>query len=719
MLPARRWSTTARPFLVFLFFFAAGLAIASCRDDPTGPEFNDVTPRGQPRAESWSAGQGSLGTVSIPVPAVNDPNNGEVSWISTGMSIPDSTYVKVSLDGTISLSTHPDYFSITGNQAPYNGTTVGPWGITSSQLRVRVEMLDTAGATQFVYSGYPGTGADSSLSTVRKLNTGGSFRVMRKGVSGGASCGQPNWDPETDPPCWNGAYYWVAPGYNLSGAQNLQVETFDPFEFDDASGEIVEGATVTASATPHAYADSLGRQRWWYREGDTLSTPLGRGGVYLGTCANQSSCSYEPQEGGRFYFQARVYAGGTYYQEDVSGDPVLLRDYVFDFEPDTVIDLGDVTVGSCPGGSSLVAFSCTGGPSSSFENVHLAFACNGAERGSDGGCILSASAVPDSLPLDSILWRFVPDKPGLDTLVVFGDTAWNGILVTPGLVQASFSMDTAGLAVDFSGRIEVTDRNWDWGPADWQSDLWNPQGPEAIYFDTASSEGATLLFQPPTLSFEWGYTCANVHVADASCEGRIIQPSYENGETGGYTLGEVSAGPNEGLAYVLSADFGIHTDAAINPRLDPADTVMFSGGECSPANWWTINKCEAEFHTNDNGLDSVGMELQLDSFRTGVMNHEAYGSVGNNGHTAHIRMAAGEVNPDSLVESAVAGDTTALGLNIRSVLIAPLDAALRIRVLELAAQLHQPGVYWDQNFGRLRFYFSVDSVFVSQLLPAG
>jgi len=43
----------------------------------------------------------------------------------------------------------------------------------------------------------------------------------------------------------------------LAGEQTLQVETFDPFEFEFPSGEIVEGTELTATTAPHAYTDSL------------------------------------------------------------------------------------------------------------------------------------------------------------------------------------------------------------------------------------------------------------------------------------------------------------------------------------------------------------------------------------------------------------------------------------------------------------------------------
>ena len=645
--------TSVRPFVVLLFFLSSGLAVASCRDDPTGPGFNDVSPRGHPRAESWTPGQGSLGSVSIPVPSSNYPNDGEISWITTGISIPDSSYLKVSIDGNISVSTHPDYLSIVGSHATHNGKTVGPWGISSNELRVRVEVLDSAGGLRFAYGGYPGTGADSAVSTVRKLGTGGSLRVMRKGVTGAASCGEENWDPEDEPGCWNGSYYFWTPAYNLSGAQNLQVETFDPFDFDDASGEIVEGTTVTASATPHANVDSLSRERWWFREGDTLATPIGAGGVWISACENQSECSYQPEVSGRFYLRTRVHIG-SYQLETVGGDPVLLRDYVFDFEPDTVVELGDLMFPTCPSGSAMIARSCVGGAISGdsvlIGNVWVALRCDtGTQRGQPGGCEMGVSGASTNLPAPpAASWTFAPAdclflNPVHDSVP---KPVWQGVLAASGSVTAIFTYATASDSL--TADLVVVDRTWGWTEADWS-------------YVEGQGDATCPKFRDYIIDWSQRFFLGS-NMRAIGCESGRLEPNPDVVQADQMvTAAEIQGGPNDAQWFVEStARFTMDRASAIHPDLTSSSTPIFTLNDpADQAACGTLFGYPPYVTTYQYNVFCRG--FPLDTLTAAIFLHEGFGTAGigpvANGHEARGRWAASLHDPYDAVETLVGPDS--------------------------------------------------------------
>ena len=118
------------------------------------------------------------------------------------------------------------------------------------------------------------------------------------------------------PPGVGGLAEHGASGYLIDGEQTLSIRAINPLEVHGSpSTVLIDPATGQADRTVGFTAESelsMTDTRWYYRAGDTLPTPAGRGGAgEIGLpCALSPSCSYRPPTSGRMYARAQV-AGNT------------------------------------------------------------------------------------------------------------------------------------------------------------------------------------------------------------------------------------------------------------------------------------------------------------------------------------------------------------------------------------------------------------------------
>ena len=267
--------------------------------------------------------------------------------------------------------------------------------------------------------------------------------------------------------------------------------------------------------------------------------------------------------------------GGTYYLETVNGDVVWPEDYVFDFEPDTVVELGDVMVGE----DSLL-----------FEGVFVALSCDTSTvRGDDGGCLIATSSVGDTFPAPTpVAWQFVPDTGfALDSIVVSGDSVWHGTLVASGQVSAGFELGgqshtlEAGLTVQprsqwvevFLPPVEIPDSTI------WRL-YWRYQD-AFLYGQTVFGDSQAIAVPDDFPSVPPGFADFDVNIG-----GFLPGWDAENLQAGALYMKHDDlapelvndSGPNHHI-YFVSAEPTIWSQGgfSVNPRLPASDTFQFIG----------------------------------------------------------------------------------------------------------------------------------------------
>ncbi len=237
-----------------------------------------------------------------------------IDWTPTGLTVPsDGLFLIVRVEGGISVGENPEYTAYycgLNCNLPLAGTTVGPQGApeTGGEFGVGIRI---GGQT---------LGFQSDTSSLAMEFTGVVFQageVFYSRRNGGPAGGCTS-DPIAlgCPPGVGGLADHGASGYLIDGEQTLSIRAINPLEVHGSpSTVLIDPATGQADRTVGFTAESelsMTDTRWYYRAGDTLSTPAGRGGAgEIGLpCALSPSCSYRPPASGRMYARAQV-AGNT------------------------------------------------------------------------------------------------------------------------------------------------------------------------------------------------------------------------------------------------------------------------------------------------------------------------------------------------------------------------------------------------------------------------
>lgn len=258
------------------------------------------------------------------------------------------------------------------------------------------------------------------------------------------------------------------------------------------------------------------------------------------------------------------------------------------------------------------------------------------ERGGNATCTVSVES--DNAYLEHVYrWVFQPDFGGTPIVKQPGGSdTWSGTVVTSGDVRVVIRV--GGSDIVLASRIRVTPRSWSWGPGDWTFSAGLAPLP-------SGGEQAPFYQFVVTGGIRMGWNCSMP--TQAACDDyRFMRPDYLNGETGGFTTGSVGSGPNTGLHYVTSASFYSHRGSAVNSNLESSASPIFAStdpaqAQCSPSNWYDANDCLG-------GASSQALVA-------GILNHEAYGTTGTNGHQAfyETEAAAAQFDPNATVEGIV------------------------------------------------------------------
>ena len=132
--------------------------------------------------------------------------------------------------------------------------------------------------------------------------------------------------------------------------------------------------------------------------------------------------------------------------------------------------------------------------------------------------------------------------------------------------------------------------------------------------------------------FRAGWSCSL-----PDCLPGFIRPDPGVGESGGYSVLQVGAGPNSGVRYVGAASFYSSRGSRLHPQLESNSSTAWTSSDsgqqgCSPFRWYDMNNC----------MGSNASQSLID----GIMAHEGSGSGGGNGHQAFWVAEAGKPNYD-------------------------------------------------------------------------
>lgn len=249
----------------------------------------------------------------------------------------------------------------------------------------------------------PGYAYDFSLKSVpggtnvaeakQILKPGATVLLNRSGIHGGGGCS-------------DGSYHYM---YEFSGSQTVRVDKLDTsISLSADRTEILRGDTVTFTTTA---LQGQSANNYYFRSGDTLATPAGFGGTYVGACYNKTSCRYVPPVGGRMYVTASVPAGSDTAESQI--------------------------VRIVPPGLSLT---CP----------------NSVVRGSTLTC--TASPKPAHAKIDSVQWMFTDAAANVISAPAGTSASWGGTMVIGGTMRVSANV--AGIKKDSSAAISVTARPW-------------------------------------------------------------------------------------------------------------------------------------------------------------------------------------------------------------------------------------------------------------------
>lgn len=219
--------------------------------------------------------------------------------------------MRLKASGTVSVETNPMFIAAGGNPAdlPYSGSSYGPDGINGS-LRMSIRAVDGNGTQQEAWT-VLGEDSTNAWIKVQRMDQR-EFEVSRTGINGSYHC------MASDYSCPGPSNDYFADGHDLTSSQTLELETFDPLEWDFPSGQVPVGDSVTATVAAHPYIDTIYDFNWSYHQGDTLPEAAGfAGSSWLwsqGCRTDDTSCTFTPLGSGRLYLKLKVKAGSTNFE---------------------------------------------------------------------------------------------------------------------------------------------------------------------------------------------------------------------------------------------------------------------------------------------------------------------------------------------------------------------------------------------------------------------
>jgi len=215
------------------------------------------------------------------------------------------------------------------------------------------------------------------------------------------------------------------------------------------------------------------------------------------------------------------------------------------------------------------------------------------------------------------------------------DHTWSGTAVHGGIV--SVIVDTGSGPEEYFSGFVVTNRGWRWDSSKWSFQ----QG------------GAPACWNPPatTAGFIIGWnTAAN------RCDPLRLDPDPRTDATNGYSVAQVSGGPNHGWWYVTGASYRMDRGSNLNPNVLPG------GPRFHVANGTQAQECRnggltgTSIYANFYEFNRYCKGVAMDAMITAAWAHEGFGSTGSNGHESVARVAAAQLayDPYAAMEPVIA-----------------------------------------------------------------
>lgn len=264
-----QWSGLRPHGLIRLASAGAIAAFVACTDvdrtvAPAATATQDTTRVGLHRP--LATDPGPLGSYTLTTP----PDNVHATaWTSTGITIPPSVPIKVTISGTLTFTTNPAYLPCRGFDPglPPWGSTLGPNGGTASPHDFRVHLSLTQNGNDVTNYSPSDQGADP---VAGYFIVGGQFTLW------------------TARPDTYGDICGTNPEWFISGSQTVSAEVLAPPVVTPDKNPAVPGDTVSFTVTvPWAASDTVtGGWQWIPDSAGAPNAAVVRG------CGASSTCSY-------------------------------------------------------------------------------------------------------------------------------------------------------------------------------------------------------------------------------------------------------------------------------------------------------------------------------------------------------------------------------------------------------------------------------------------
>lgn len=178
-------------------------------------------------------------------------------------------------------------------------------------------------------------------------------------------------------------------------------------------------------------------------------------------------------------------------------------------------------------------------------------------RGTTGGCELE---VPAHILDYVVRWTFRGDSLSVDLNA--NTPSWQGTLIESGRVKVEFvAMGRATTAISDIVVRPRTASGWEWGVG------------QGITIDQGGMSW-------PGISDGMGHVCRPGQACPLGLfpGGWLVQPNSGIAPGNGYTIAEVTSGPNEGGWYVSNVSMNLHMVSLINPDLLPGGPLRTASG---------------------------------------------------------------------------------------------------------------------------------------------
>jgi|GEM_PF-2361015 len=265
-------------------------------------------------------------------------------------------------------------------------------------------------------------------------------------------------------------------------------------------------------------------------------------------------------------------------------------------------------------------------------------------RGSPVTCTVAFGSGDNSMDWSVNSWQFTSGGT-ISVTSGGGSTSWSGTTVVGGTVYATV-VKTDGTSNQLISSFAVTSRGWRWGASNW---TYSPGMAPVCYNQELG----------PGVHIGWN---TNVGTCTPS-EGRYL-PNMLTSPRAGYSVAQVTGGPNTGLWYVTAASYYMQRVSNLNPQ------VTQSGSSRQLPEGPQAAECRSQMGlapgtpvvVNFYEYNLLCKGVNMSALIQGAWDHEGFGTAGTNGHEgrAHSLVSQLANDPYAIIEDAFNFDEASL-----------------------------------------------------------